>query len=161
MASMTDSTMPAVGDSAPDFELPDQDGTTTRLSDLRGRRVVLYFYPKADTPGCTTQACGVRDHVEEYDAAGAVVLGVSPDPVKAVKKFHTGQGLNFTLLADADHSVAEQYGVWVEKSMYGKTYMGNERTTFVIGEDGVVTDVLRKVKPKEHDNLVLGALGAG
>ena len=114
-----------------------------------------------DTPGCTSQACGVRDHVEEYDAAGAVVLGVSPDPVKAVKKFHTGQGLNFTLLADADHAVAEQYGVWVEKSMYGKTYMGNERTTFVIGEDGVVTDVLRKVKPKEHDNLVLGALGAG
>ena len=100
----------------------------------------------------------MRDRVEEYDAAGAVVLGVSPDPVTAVKKFHDGQGLNFTLLADADHAVAEQYGVWGEKSMYGKTYMGNERTTFVIGEDGVVTDVLRKVKPKEHDDLVLGAL---
>jgi peroxiredoxin Q/BCP len=149
------------GQQAPDFTLPDQDGTPTRLSELRGRRVVLYFYPKADTPGCTTQACGVRDRVEEYDAAGAVVLGVSPDPVKAVKKFHEGQGLNFTLLADAGHAVAEQYGVWVEKSMYGKTYMGNERTTFVIGEDGTVREVLRKVKPKEHDDLVLGALGAG
>jgi thioredoxin-dependent peroxiredoxin len=152
--------MPAVGDAAPDFTLPDQDGAPTRLSDLRGKRVVLYFYPKADTPGCTTQACGVRDHVEEYDAAGAVVLGVSPDPVKAVKKFHTGQGLNFALLADEGHAVADSYGVWVEKSMYGKTYWGNERTTFVIDEGGVVTDVLRKVKPKEHDDLVLGRLGA-
>jgi thioredoxin-dependent peroxiredoxin len=148
------------GQLAPDFTLPDQDGTPTKLSDLRGKRVVLYFYPKADTPGCTTQACGVRDHVEEYDAAGAVVLGISPDPVKAVKKFHTGQGLNFALLADEGHVVADSYGVWVEKSMYGKTYWGNERTTFVIDEDGVVTDVLRKVKPKEHDDLVLGRLGA-
>ena len=148
------------GQEAPDFELSSQDGDPVRLSSLRGRRVVLYFYPKADTPGCTTQACGVRDHVEEYDAAGAVVLGVSPDPVAAVKKFHDGQGLNFTLLADSDHAVAERYGVWVEKSMYGKTYWGNERTTFVIGEDGVVADVLRKVKPKEHDARVLGSLGA-
>jgi peroxiredoxin Q/BCP len=152
--------MPAAGDPAPDFELPNQDGEPVRLSDLRGKRTVLYFYPKADTPGCTTQACGIRDRVEDYDAAGAVVLGVSPDPVKAVKKFHDKQGLNFTLLADEDHAVAEQYGVWVEKSMYGKTYMGNERTTFVIGEDGKVAEVLRKVKPKEHDGLVLGALSA-
>jgi peroxiredoxin Q/BCP len=148
------------GQLAPDFTLPDQDGEAVSLASLRGRKVVLYFYPKADTPGCTTQACGVRDHVEEYDAAGAVVLGVSPDPVKAVKRFHDKQGLNFALLADEDHAVAEQYGVWVEKSMYGKTYMGNERTTFVIDPDGVVTDVLRKVKPKEHDDLVLGALEA-
>ena len=148
----------STGEPAPDFTLPNQDGDPITLADLRGKRVVLYFYPKADTPGCTTQACGVRDHVEEYDAAGAVVLGVSPDPVKAVKKFHDKQGLNFPLLADADHAVAEQYGVWVEKSMYGKTYMGNERTTFVIDADGVVTDVLRKVKPKEHDDLVLGSL---
>jgi peroxiredoxin Q/BCP len=154
------SQMPAAGDPAPDFELPNQDGEPVRLSDLRGKRTVLYFYPKADTPGCTTQACGIRDRVEDYDAAGAVVLGVSPDPVKAVKKFHDKQGLNFTLLADEDHAVAEQYGVWVEKSMYGKTYMGNERTTFVIGEDGKVAEVLRKVKPKEHDGLVLGALSA-
>jgi peroxiredoxin Q/BCP len=157
---MSETTMPAVGETAPDFELPDQDGTATTLSALRGKKVVLYFYPKADTPGCTTQACGVRDHAQDYDAAGAVVLGVSPDPVGAVKKFHDKQGLNFALLADADHAVAEQYGVWVEKSMYGKTFMGNERTTFVIGADGVITDVLRNVKPKEHDGLVLGALGA-
>ena len=148
------------GQRAPDFELPDQDGTPVSLSGLRGRRVVLYFYPKADTPGCTTQACGVRDHVEDYDAAGAVVLGVSPDPVAAVKRFHDKQGLNFTLLADEDHAVADAYGVWVEKSMYGRTYHGNERTTFVLDEEGTVTDVLRKVKPKEHDGLVLGALGA-
>jgi thioredoxin-dependent peroxiredoxin len=148
------------GDTAPDFELRDQDGEAVRLSDLRGRRVVLYFYPKADTPGCTTQACGIRDHQPDYDAAGATVLGVSPDPVADVKRFHDKQGLTFTLLADEDHAVADAYGVWVEKSMYGRTYMGNERTTFVIGEDGVVADVLRKVKPKEHDGLVLGALGA-
>jgi thioredoxin-dependent peroxiredoxin len=146
------------GQPAPDFELSDQDGDPVRLSDLRGKKVVLYFYPKADTPGCTTQACGIRDHVQEYDAAGAVVLGVSPDPVRAVKKFHDKQGLNFTLLADEDHAVADRYGVWVEKSMYGKRYFGNERTTFVIGEDGVVSDVLRNVKPKEHDDLVLGRL---
>jgi peroxiredoxin Q/BCP len=157
---MIDSTTPVAGDPAPDFELPDQDGNLTRLSDLRGKRVVLYFYPKADTPGCTTQACGVRDRVQDYDSAGAVVLGVSPDQVKAVKKFHTGQGLNFTLLADSDHAVADRYGVWVEKSMYGKTYWGNERTTFVIDEAGVISEVLRNVKPKEHDALVLGALGA-
>ncbi len=147
------------GQQAPDFTIPDQDGSDVTLSSFRGGPVVLYFYPKADTPGCTTQACGVRDHVADYDAAGAVVLGVSPDPVKKVKKFHDGQGLNFRLLADEDHAVAEAYGVWVEKSMYGKTYMGNERTTFVIDADGVVTDVLRKVKPAEHDDLVLGALG--
>jgi peroxiredoxin Q/BCP len=148
------------GQMAPDFELPDQDGDPVRLSDLRGRRVVLYFYPKADTPGCTTQACGIRDHQPDYDAAGATVLGVSPDSVADVKRFHDKQGLTFTLLADEDHAVAEAYGVWVEKSMYGNTFMGNERTTFVIGEDGVVAEVLRKVKPKEHDGLVLGALGA-
>src|SRR3954466_16394961 len=100
------------GEQAPDFELPDQDGNPVRLSELRGRPVVLYFYPKADTPGCTTQACGVRDHMPAYEATGAVVLGVSPDPVKAVKKFHHGQGLNFTLLADEDHAVCDLYGVW-------------------------------------------------
>ncbi len=147
------------GQEAPDFSLPDQDGRDVKLSDLRGTPVVLYFYPKADTPGCTTQACGIRDHLPEYTAAGVRVLGVSPDPVKAVKKFHDKQSLNFLLLADADHSVCEAYGVWVEKSMYGRTYMGNERTTFVIDADGTVTDVLRKVKPAQHDDLVLGALG--
>jgi thioredoxin-dependent peroxiredoxin len=146
------------GQDAPDFTLRNQDGQEVTLSALRGQRVVVYFYPKADTPGCTTQACGVRDHVEEYDAAGATVLGISPDPVKAVKKFHDGQGLNFDLLADEDHAVAEAYGVWVEKSMYGRTYWGNERTTFVVDADGKVTDVLRKVKPKAHDDQVLAAL---
>jgi peroxiredoxin Q/BCP len=148
------------GDPAPDFTLPDQDGNPVTLSELRGQTVVLYFYPKADTPGCTTQACGVRDRRADYEAAGARVLGVSPDPVKKVKKFHDGQGLNFTLLADEDKQVVEAYGVWVEKSMYGRTYMGAERSTFVIGPDGVVKDVLRKVKPAEHDELVLAALGS-
>lgn len=146
------------GDMAPDFELPDQDGNPVRLSDLRGQPVVVYFYPKADTPGCTTQACGVRDHRADYTQAGARVLGISPDPVAKVKKFHDKQSLDFTLLADVDHAVAEVYGVWVEKSMYGRTYMGNERTTFVIDPAGKVTTVLRKVKPAEHDEHVLAAL---
>jgi peroxiredoxin Q/BCP len=148
------------GQPAPDFELPDQDGNPVRLSDLRGRRVVLYFYPKADTPGCTTQACGIRDHSADYEAAGATVLGVSPDPVKAVKKFHDKQSLGFTLLADEDHAVAERYGVWVEKSMYGRTYMGNARATFLIDEEGVVRHVIPKASPKTHDDAVLAALGA-
>jgi peroxiredoxin Q/BCP len=146
------------GDAAPDFELPDQDGRAVKLSDFKGTPVVVYFYPKADTPGCTTQACGVRDRQGDYADAGAVVLGVSPDPVAKVKKFHDKQGLNFSLLADEGHAVADLYGVWVEKSMYGKTYFGNERTTFVIGADGAVAKVLRKVKPAEHDELVLEAL---
>jgi peroxiredoxin Q/BCP len=146
------------GDQAPDFTLPDQDGTPVTLSDLRGQTVVIYFYPKADTPGCTTQACGVRDNHAAYAKAGATVLGISPDPVKRVKKFHDKQGLNFTLLADEHKEVVEAYGVWVEKSMYGRTYMGAERTTFVIGPDGVITEVLRKVKPAEHDDLVVAAL---
>lgn len=147
------------GQQAPDFELPDQDGNPVKLSGLKGRPVVVYFYPKADTPGCTTQACGVRDHQADYAGAGAVVLGISPDTVAKVKKFHDKQGLNFPLLADEGHAVAEQYGVWAEKSMYGKTYFGNERTTFVVGPDGRVAKVLRKVKPAEHDALVLEALG--
>ena len=148
------------GQEAPDFELPDQDGRTVKLSDFRGKPVVVYFYPKADTPGCTTQACGVRDHEADYAAAGAVALGVSPDPVAKVKRFHDKQSLNFTLLADEDHAVAESYGVWVQKSMYGRTYWGNERTTFVIDPDGKVAGVLRKVKPAEHDARVLKTLRA-
>jgi peroxiredoxin Q/BCP len=146
------------GDTAPDFELPDQDGNPVKLSDLRGEPVVVYFYPKADTPGCTTQACGVRDHRADYAKVGSVVLGISPDPVKKVKKFHDKFDLNFPLLADEDHAVAESYGVWATKSMYGKTYKGNERTTFIIDADGKVAEVLRKVKPAEHDALVLSAL---
>jgi len=148
------------GDQAPDFTLPDQDGESVKLSSLRGQAVVLYFYPKAATPGCTAQACGVRDHQADYAKAGAVVLGVSPDPVGKVKKFHEKQSLNFRLLSDEDHAVADAYGVWVERSMYGRKYMGNERTTFVIDGAGKVTTVLRKVKPGEHDDLVLAALRA-
>jgi thioredoxin-dependent peroxiredoxin len=146
------------GDQAPEFTLPDQEGNPVSLSGLRGQTVVLYFYPKADTPGCTTQACGVRDHRPDYEHANAVVLGVSPDPVTAVSKFDQKFGLGFPLLADEDHEVAEAYGVWVEKNRYGRTYMGNERTTFVIGSDGKITNVFRNVKPAQHDELVLGAL---
>jgi thioredoxin-dependent peroxiredoxin len=149
---------PDVGDQAPDFRLPDQHGETVKLSDLRGQTVVLYFYPKADTPGCTTQACGVRDHRPDYEQAGAVVLGVSPDPVAPIAKFDQKYGLGFPLLSDEDHSVAQAYGVWVEKQRYGRTYMGNERSTFVIGPDGEIRQVLRSVKPAEHDELVLGSL---
>jgi peroxiredoxin Q/BCP len=150
--------MTEAGDTAPDFTLSDQDGNDVSLSKLRGRAVVLYFYPKADTPGCTTQACGIRDHRSDYKRAGAVVLGVSPDPVAKLNRFAEKYGLDFPLLADEDHAVAEAYGVWVEKSMYGRKYMGNERTTFVIDPDGTVAEVLRKVKPGEHDDLVLAAL---
>jgi peroxiredoxin Q/BCP len=146
------------GATAPDFELPDQDGRTVKLSDFRGQPAVVYFYPKADTPGCTTQACGVRDHQSDYALSGAAVLGISPDPVAKVKLFHDRHSLNFPLLADEDHAVAEQYGVWAEKSMYGRTYWGNERTTFVIDSGGRVAQVLPKVKPAEHDELVLAAL---
>jgi thioredoxin-dependent peroxiredoxin len=146
------------GDQAPDFTLSDQGGNPVSLSSFRGKPVVLYFYPKADTPGCTTQACGVRDHRTDYEQAGAVVLGVSPDPVKAVAKFDQKYGLGFPLLADEDHAVAGAYGVWVEKSMYGRKYMGNERTTFVISPEGTISAVFRKVKPAEHDELVLGTL---
>jgi peroxiredoxin Q/BCP len=151
--------MPEIGDDAPDFTLPDQHGNPVTLSGLRGQTVVLYFYPKADTPGCTTQACGVRDRRPEYEHANAVVLGVSPDPVKAVAKFDDKYTLGFTLLADEDHAVCEAYGVWGEKSMYGKTYMGAERSTFVIDPEGKISQVFRKVKPAEHDDLVLAALG--
>jgi peroxiredoxin Q/BCP len=150
--------MLAVGDQAPAFELPDQDGQPVRLSDLKGKTVVLYFYPKADTPGCTTQACGVRDHLPNYAEAGAVVLGISPDPVRRVKAFADKFALDFTLLADEDHAVCEAYGTWAEKSMYGKTFWGSARTTFIIGPDGVVAHVIPKVSPRTHDDEVLAAL---
>ncbi|HET8567279.1 MAG TPA: thioredoxin-dependent thiol peroxidase [Solirubrobacterales bacterium] len=151
--------MPGEGDKAPDFSLPDQNGEQVRLSDLEGQTVVLYFYPRADTPGCTTQACGVRDHTAAYAEAGAKVIGISPDEVKAIDKFAGKYDLDFTLLADADHTVAEAYGTWVEKSMYGKKYMGVQRATFIIGPDGRIAKVFPKVSPKTHDEVVLKALG--
>ncbi len=150
--------MIAEGERAPDFTLADQDGEPVALSGLAGHTVVLYFYPKADTPGCTTQACGIRDHSADYDASGAVVLGVSPDSVEDVKRFHGKQGLNFTLLADADHAVADMYGTWVEKNMYGRKYMGVQRATFIIDPEGTVARVFPKVSPKTHDEVVLAAL---
>jgi thioredoxin-dependent peroxiredoxin len=151
--------MVEAGQPAPNFTLPDQDGNPVTLSDLRGQSVVLYFYPKAGTPGCTTQACGVRDHRAAYQRAGAKVLGVSPDPVPAIRKFADKYTLDFELLADENHEVAELYGVWGEKKMYGKTYMGVQRATFVIDPDGTVAKVFSKVSPKSHDEVVLEALG--
>ena len=146
------------GDAAPDFALPDQNGDEVKLSDLRGETVVLYFYPKANTSGCTVQACGVRDRRADYDAAGARVIGVSPDEVKDVGKFAGKHDLDFTLLADADHAVAEAYGTWVEKSMYGNKYMGVQRATFIVDPEGKIAKVFPKVQPKKHDELVLKAL---
>jgi peroxiredoxin Q/BCP len=146
------------GDAAPQFTLTNQDGEDVSLSDFDGKHVVVYFYPRADTPGCTIQACGVRDRKAEYEAANAVVLGVSPDEPEALRAFADKFGLAFTLLGDPDHSVAEAYGVWVEKTNYGKTYMGIERSTFLVGPDGKIEKIFRKVKPAEHDDLVLGAL---
>ena len=143
------------GQQAPDFSLQTDEGKTVKLSDFKGRKVILYFYPKDDTPGCTTQACDLRDHIEEIDSRGAVVLGVSPDDVASHKKFKQKFGLNFTLLADTDHKVAEQYGVWKEKNLYGKKMMGVERTSFVIDEDGKIAKVLPRVKPAEHVGQIL------
>jgi len=146
------------GDKAPSFTLPDQNDEKVKLSDLKGQTVVLYFYPRADTPGCTTQACGVRDRSAEYEAAGARVIGISPDEVGAIDKFAGKYDLGFTLLADADHAVAEKYGTWVEKSMYGRKYMGVARATFIIDPNGKIAKAFPKVQPKKHDDLVLKAL---
>ena len=152
-------TMIEPGTSAPDFELPDQDGETVKLADHRGKWVVVYFYPRADTPGCTTQACGVRDRGGDYEAADAVVFGVSPDEPPALRKFADKHGLPFTLLADPEHAVADQFGTWVEKQNYGKRYMGIQRSTFVIDPEGVVRHVIKRVKPATHDDAVLRKLG--
>jgi len=145
-------------DLAPDFELPADDGSRVRLSDFRGRKVVLFFYPRADTPGCTIEACEFRDHSPAYESEGAVVLGVSPDPVREVKKFREKYGLPYRLLADEDHAVAEAYGVWGEKTMFGRQFMGVHRTTFVIDEEGKIEKIFRDVKPEGHAAEVLGAL---
>jgi thioredoxin-dependent peroxiredoxin len=146
------------GKPAPTFTLPSDDGDTVSLESLRGQPVVLYFYPKDDTPGCTRQACGIRDSWSEFERTGAKVLGVSPDGQRSHVKFREKYGLPFTLLADEDHAVAEAYGTWVQKSFAGKKYMGVERSTFVIDADGRVAKVLRRVKPDEHADQVLAAL---
>lgn len=146
------------GDKAPTFGLPNQDGDPVKLSDLKGQTVVLYFYPRADTSGCTTQACGVRDRRADYEAAGARVIGISPDDVEDIGRFAGKYDLGFTPLADADHAVAEKYGTWVEKSMYGRKYMGVARATFIIDPKGKIAKVFPKVQPKKHDELVLAAL---
>lgn len=146
------------GEPAPDFTLPADDASEVTLSSLRGRTVVLYFYPRDDTPGCTTEACDFRDALPRFEDLDAVVLGVSPDSPASHRRFREKFSLNFPLLADENHAVAEAYGVWKEKKMYGRTYMGIERSTFLIGRDGVVREVWRKVRPKGHAEAVAAAL---
>ena len=148
------------GKPAPDFELLSDGGEHIRLSSLKGSPVVLYFYPKDDTPGCTKQACGIRDAYADFRKHGAVVLGVSPDDESSHQRFKSKYELPFTLLADPDHAVAEAYGVWVEKQNYGKRYMGIERSTFVIDADGNVAKAMRRVNPETHADQVLQTLAA-
>jgi peroxiredoxin Q/BCP len=143
---------------APDFTLPADDGSNISLSSFRGRKVVLYFYPKDNTPGCTTQACDLRDNHAAVQAKGAVVLGVSPDEPRSHEKFRNKYGLNFPLLSDEDHRVAEAYGVWKEKSIYGRRFWGIERSTFLIDEEGMVVEAWRKVRPKGHAERVMDIL---
>ena len=152
---------PMEGDLAPDFELPADDGGRVRLSELRGRLVVLYFYPKDDTPGCTKEACDFRDALPGLSKEGVIVLGVSPDPAPSHADFRAKLGLNFPLLADEDHSVAEDYGVWKEKMMYGNTYWGVERSTFFIDESGMVRKAWRRVDPEGHADEVVAAIREG
>jgi thioredoxin-dependent peroxiredoxin len=147
------------GKEAPDFELTSDSGERVRLSQFRGRPVVLYFYPRDDTPGCTTQACAIRDSYADFETQNAAVLGVSPDSESSHVKFKQKYGLPFTLLADPDHTVSEQYGVWKERNFGGRKYMGVERSTFVIDEDGRIAKVIRRVKPDTHAALVLDVLG--
>lgn len=150
--------MPLTGDRAPEFSLLDQRGDTTKLTDLAGRKVLLYFYPKADTPGCTTQACGLRDIAAEI--GDTVVLGISPDKPARLAKFDDKYSLGFTLLSDPDHETAEQYGVWTEKSMYGRTYMGIQRSAFLIDEDGRIEQAWPKISPKDTPTNLLAALAS-
>jgi peroxiredoxin Q/BCP len=160
---MNDPSAPTIGvveegRPAPDFRLTSDSGEGVTLSSFRGAPVVLYFYPRDDTPGCTAQACGIRDAWGQLERKGAVVLGVSPDSPKKHAKFRDKYGLPFPLLSDQEHAVAEAYGTWVEKRMYGKSYMGIERSTFVIDADGNVTSIMRKVKPADHADDILAAL---
>ncbi|MCU0424614.1 MAG: thioredoxin-dependent thiol peroxidase [Candidatus Kapabacteria bacterium] len=147
-----------LGNSAPDFTAPTDGGGTVSLKALRGKHVVLYFYPKDDTSGCTAEACDFRDNMQRLTTSGAVVLGVSPDSPKSHDKFKTKYELNFALVSDESHEISENYGVWVEKSMYGRKYMGVERSTFVINPEGIITHEWRKVKVPGHVDEVLAAL---
>jgi peroxiredoxin Q/BCP len=146
------------GDAAPDFSLPDDEGKTRTLREFRGKRVVLFFYPKADTPGCTTEACEFRDALPRFGKLDAVIIGASPDSVEKQAKFKEKFSFPYSLLADRDHSLAEAFGVWKEKSMYGRTYMGVERTTFLIDEKGTISHVFEKVKPAGHAAEVAAVL---
>jgi thioredoxin-dependent peroxiredoxin len=151
--------MMKVGKAAPAIKLKDQNGQVVSLKDFRDKKhIVLYFYPKAMTPGCTTQACGLRDYKKELQKAGAIAIGISPDSVERLKRFEDKQGLNFQLLSDEDHNIANKYGVWALKKMMGKEYMGIVRTTFIIGKDGKVKHIMDKVKTKTHHDDVLEIL---
>ena len=145
----------SIGDPAPDFTSVDQQGNPVRLSDYRGKKIVLYFYPKDDTPGCTAQSCNLRDNYADLRAAGYEVLGVSVDDAKSHQTFKTKYDLPFTLIADTDKQVVEAYDVWKEKSMYGRAFMGIVRTTFLIDEQGLITDIIEKVDTKEHTKQIL------
>ena len=147
---------PKIGDKAPDFTAKDQNGNPVKLSAYKGKKVALYFYPKDDTPGCTTQACNLRDNYQTLENAGIEVIGVSVDNEKSHQKFIKKYDLPFTLIADTDKTVNEKYGVWVEKSMFGRKYMGTARTTFIIDEKGVITDIISKVKTDDHTRQILG-----
>jgi thioredoxin-dependent peroxiredoxin len=148
-------TEPIAGDAAPEFEGVDQNGKAISLASFKGKKVALYFYPKDDTPGCTKEACNLRDNEAQLKNAGYTIVGVSVDDEKSHKKFATKYGLNFSLLPDPDHAIVDAYGVWVEKSMYGKKYMGTARVTFLIGADGRIERVIDKVKPEEHAAQIL------
>lgn len=155
---MSEPTVPSVGKAAPAFTLLSDKSEKVKLSDFKGKRVVLYFYPKADTPGCTTQACSIRDRIKDYKKAGVEVIGISADEPEALAKFKKKYKLPFTLVGDPSKKTIEKYGQWVEKSMYGKKYMGIQRSTFIIDEKGKIAAYLPKVQPKAHDDLVFKAL---
>ena len=144
-----------IGDKAPDFEGKDQDGNIVKLSDLKGKKVVIYFYPKDNTPGCTAQACNLRDNYDQLKAAGYEIFGISSDSVASHKKFKEKQELPFKLIADEDKAIHEKYDVWKEKSMYGRKYMGTVRTTFLIDEKGIIEDIITKVKTNEHAKQII------
>ena len=147
---------PNIGESAPLFESRDQDGKEIKLSDYKGKKVVLYFYPKDDTPGCTAEACNLRDNYDRFVSQGYEILGISSDNEKSHRKFIDKYNLPFRLVADTDKSIHEKYGTWVEKSMYGKKYMGTARTTFIIDEEGIIRDIIDKVNTKDHTVQILG-----